>query len=270
MDVEFLDVGGGRLSYEDTHTEGPLVVLMAPMGATRSVYRFVVPTLASAGYRTVSPDLRGHGESSTGWDDYSIAAHGADLLALVRHLDVGPAFVVGNSFSGGVAVWAAVEAPDSVQGIVLMGAFVRKVDVNPVMGALLGLALAGPWGPAAWMAYYPQLYPSRRPDDFDAHVAETKQNMKEPGRFQAFRKIAAAPKDDSEQRLEQVNVPALVIMGTEDPDFPDAEAEASFQAEILGAKKVMIDGAGHHPQADSPEVVAATLVDFMSDQQKPS
>ena len=170
MAVEFLDSAAGKVSYEDTHSEGGLVVLMPPMGALRSVYRFLTPTLASSRYRVVVPDLRGHGDSSTDWDDYSIAAHGQDLLALIHHLDAGPAFVVGNSFSGGVAVWAAVEESASVQGIVLMGAFVRKVKVNPVMGALMSVLLASPWGPSAWMSYYPQMYPSRRPDDFEAHV----------------------------------------------------------------------------------------------------
>ena len=86
----------------------------------------------------VVPDLHGHGDSTTHWHTYSIRGHGLDLLALIRHVDAGPAFVVGNSFSGGVAVWAAVEAPDIVRGIALVGAFVRKVKVNPVRGRLRG------------------------------------------------------------------------------------------------------------------------------------
>ena len=267
MAVEFLESAGGKIAYEDSHSEGLLVVLMPPMGSLRSVYRFLTPTLVSAGYRVLVPDLRGHGDSTTRWGDYSIRAHGRDLLALIRHVQAGPAFVVGNSFTGGVAVWAAVEAPDLVRGIALVGAFVRKVKVNPLMGALVRVMFAGPWGPAAWMSYYPKMYPTRRPDDFDAHVAETKRNMKETGRFSAFKKIAAAPKTDSEHRLPSVRVPALVVMGTADPDFPDAEAEASFQAEILHAKKVMIEGAGHHPQADSPEEFASALIEFMVEHQ---
>jgi pimeloyl-ACP methyl ester carboxylesterase len=265
MAVEHLDFDGGKISYEDSRSEGPLVALMSPMGSLRSVYRFVTPTLVSAGYRVVVPDLRGHGDSSTDWNDYSIAAHGRDLLALIRHVDAGPAFVVGNSFTGGVAVWAAVEAPEIVRGIALVGAFVRKVKINPLMRALMWLLFAGPWGPAAWMSYYPKMYPTRRPDDFDAYVAETKRNMKERGRFPAFKEIAAAPKDDSEQRLARVEVPAMVVMGVADPDFPDAEVEATFQAEVLRAKKVMIEGAGHHPQADSPEEFATTLMEFMKE-----
>jgi pimeloyl-ACP methyl ester carboxylesterase len=264
MAVEYLESEGGKISYEDSHSHGPLVVLITPMGSLRSVYRFLAPALVSEGYRVLVQDLRGHGDSSTGWEDYSISAHGRDLLALIRRVDAGPAFVVGNSYSGGVAVWAAAEAPELVAGIALVGAFVRNVDSNPLKRALLWVLLAGPWGPTVWMSYYPKLYPTRCPDDFAEHLAETRRSMNEAGRFAAFRKIGAAPKDDSEERLGEVAVPALVIMGTADPDFPDPQAEASFQADAVGGTKVMIEGAGHHPQADSPTEVAAALTAFMA------
>ena len=265
MAVEFLESVGGTISYEDSHSEGPLVVLMTPAGSLRSVYRFLTPTLVSAGYRVLVQDLRGQGDSTTKWHTYSIRGNGQDLLALIRHVDAGPAFVVGNSFSGGVAVWAAVEATNIVRGIALVGAYVRKVQGNPLKRALASVKFAWPWGLGPWMNYYPEMYPDRRPDDFDAHVAETKQSMKERGRFSAFRKLTAVPKDDSEERLSRVSVPVLVVMGTADPDFPDAEAEASFQTETLHAKKVMIEGAGHHPQADSPEEFASALIEFMAE-----
>lgn len=269
MVVEYLESEGGKISYQDSHSDGPLVILVTPMGSLRSVYRFLMPALVSEGYRVLVQDLRGHGDSSTDWEDYSIAAHGRDVRALIRHVDAGPAFVVGNSYSGGVAVWVAAEAPGLVTGIALLGAFVRQVEANPLKRALLWMLLSGPWGPAVWMSYYPKLYPNRRPDDFAEHLAETGRSMKEPGRFGAFRKIGAAPKGDSEERLERVAVPALVIMGTSDPDFPDPEAEASFQASALAGTKVMIDGAGHHPQADSPREVASALTAFLGSLPRP-
>ena len=91
-----------------------------------------------------------------------------------------------------------------------------------------------------------------------------KHNLIESGWFGALHKITPAAKDDSERRLKQVEVPTLVIMDTDDPDFPDAEAEAAYQAKIHGAKKVRIDGAGHHPQVDPPGIVTTTLIDFFS------
>jgi pimeloyl-ACP methyl ester carboxylesterase len=86
--TEFLDVEGGRIAYQVTG-EGPLVVLAHGMGDNRNAYRFLAPVLTEAGYRVAATDLRGHGESSTGWSSYTRADTGADLLALIRHPQAG-------------------------------------------------------------------------------------------------------------------------------------------------------------------------------------
>ena len=145
MTTEFLARECGQVSYEDSHSQGPLVVLMAPMGSLRTVYRFLSHKVVEAGYRVVALDLRGHGQSNTGFADYSIAAHGRDALALVKQLDAGPAFLVGNGFSGGVAVWASVEEPEVVKGIVLIASFVREPKENPIIA--LAKKLMGPPAP---------------------------------------------------------------------------------------------------------------------------
>lgn len=62
--------------------------------------------LAAAGYRVAATDVRGHGESSTGWASYTRIDVAGDLLALIRHLG-GPAVIVGHSFAGGSATIAA-------------------------------------------------------------------------------------------------------------------------------------------------------------------
>ena len=83
---------------------------MAPgFGDMKEEYRFLAPKLVAAGYRVVAMDLRGHGESSTGWHDHTCAAMGSDMLALIEHLDAGPAMIIGTSMSAGSAAWAAAE-----------------------------------------------------------------------------------------------------------------------------------------------------------------
>ena len=267
MTTEFLAREGGQVSYEDSHSQGPLVVLMAPEGSLRTVYRFLSPKIVEAGYRVVALDLRGHGQSSTGFADYSIAAHGRDALALVKQLDAGPAFLVGNSFSGGVAVWASVEEPEVVKGIVLIGSFVREPNPILVLTNKLFLlpAFWGFWGAWVWMSDYPKMYPHRKPDDFADHIAATKRMMKERGRTAALRAVLNAAKDDAESRLGSVTAPALVIMGDADPEFSSPMDEATFQAEAINASKVLIAGGGHHPQADTPEEVASALIGFLKE-----
>ena len=114
--TRFLDRPGGRIAYDDIGA-GPLVVMVPGLGDLRAEYRFLAPRVAAAGYRVVTMDLRGHGESSTGWADYSTSAIGGDIVALVAHLDAGPAAVVGTSMGAGAAVVAAATAPAQVSAL---------------------------------------------------------------------------------------------------------------------------------------------------------
>src|SRR6476620_8436673 len=114
----------GRIAYDMVGT-GPLVVCVPGMGELRTVYRRTAPALAAAGYRVVTMDLRGHGDSDATFTAYDDVAAGGDLLALLEQLG-GPAVVIGNSMGAGAAAWAAAERPELVTGLVLVGAFVRN------------------------------------------------------------------------------------------------------------------------------------------------
>ena len=107
-----LDRPEGRIAYTDAGS-GPLVVMVPGLGDLKEEYRFLAPKVLAAGYRVVAMDIRGHGNSSVGWSDYSTAALGSDIVALVRYLDAGPATIIGTSMGAGAAAWAAAEAPSS-------------------------------------------------------------------------------------------------------------------------------------------------------------
>lgn len=259
MTTQFLTTDGGRIAY-DLSGSGPLVICVPSMGDLRQEYRFLAPLLNKAGYRVATMDVRGHGESSVGWADVSVAGVGADILALIKHLG-GAAIVIGTSMAAGGAVWAAAEAPETVRAMVLIGPFVR--GGGDLFGALLGAVFSGPWGPAAWQRYYASLYPSRKPDDFAPYASALRANLAEPGRMKALAGMIRAPKAASESRLPRVSAPALVLMGSRDPDFKKPEAEAAWVAGALRAEHRMIDGAGHYPQAEFPAETAAAILPFL-------
>lgn len=89
-----LSTPNGTLAYDSIGT-GPLILLLPGLGDLRQSYRFLQPHLAEQGYRVVSMDLRGHGESSSHWPEYTTQATAEDLLRLIQHLDAGPALVIG-------------------------------------------------------------------------------------------------------------------------------------------------------------------------------
>ncbi len=263
MSTSFLDVPGGRLAYSDIG-DGPLVIAVPGMGDLRSTYRFLAPKLVAAGYRVISLDVRGHGESSVRWDDYSVGAVAADILALADALDAGPAHLIGNSMAAGAAVIAAARKPEAIRSLTLVGPFVRDMMPPWVMSALFGPLMLEPWGPALWRMLYKKAFPARLPDDFDAELARRDANLAETGRFAALRRMLLASKSESERRIPDVAAPVLVLMGSRDSDFPNPANEARHVAGLLNGRVAMIDGAGHYPQAEMPDAVAAQLVPYLA------
>lgn len=262
MSTQYLEHDGGRIAFDDTGA-GPLVVCVPGMGDLRAEYRFLTPQLVSAGYRVATMDVRGHGEASVGWADVSVAAIGSDILALIRHLDAGPATIAGTSMAAGAAVCVAATAPEAVAGLVLIGPFVRDTMPGWQRSAIFGTMLLRPWGISVWSRYFATLYPTSRPADWEQYTSAQKNNLREKGRLEALRGMMLATKAASEAALSKVNAPTLVIMGTKDPDFKDPAAEAKLVADSLHGGVQMIEGAGHYPHAEMPAATGSALLTFL-------
>jgi pimeloyl-ACP methyl ester carboxylesterase len=261
MNTKYLEHKHGQIAYE-VAGDGQLVICVPSLGDVRGEYRFLVPLLVEAGYRVATMDVRGHGETSTQWDDFSVAGVGEDILALIRELDAGPAIIVGTSMGGGAAIWAAVEAPELVRGLIMIDPFVDG-DGNKFLVALLSIMFARPWGPSIWMKYYSSLYPTRKPADFAEYSSALYENIKQRGRLEAVTEMLRASKRASGERMPNVTQPALVLMGSKDPDFKNPEAEAKRVAEAVRGSYKMIENAGHYPHAEMPEVAAPLILNFM-------
>lgn len=265
--TRYLAVPEGRVAYH-RQGSGPLLVLLPGMGELRSTYRHLTPALVAAGYTVVTADLRGHGDSDMGFSSYGDTDTAADLIALLRELGE-PAVVVGNSMSAGAAVIAAAEQPGLISGLVLVGPFVRNpAHVSKPQKALFAAMMGGPWARVAWLAYLPTLYRGRKPEDFAAYRDEVAAALKRPGYTAAFRHTTRTDHAPAAVALTAIGaaaapVPSLVVMGTEDPDFPDPFAEATWIATTLGGTVIMVDDAGHYPHAQQPEATAAAILDFL-------
>lgn len=261
MHSQSLKLQDGTLVYDDIG-HGPLVICVPSMGDLRAEYRFLAPALIAAGYRVVSLDVRGHGETSPIWPDFSVGAIGSDVLAVIRRLQAGPVVIIGTSMAAGAAVWAAAEGPDCVSGLVLVGPFVRG-EGTWLSNLMFSTLFARPWGPAMWLRYYSTLYPTHRPVDFDQYSRALQVNLKEPGRQEALLKMIRASKSAAEARLPRVTAPTLVLMGSKDRDFKQPEAEARWVADQLHGSYNLIEGAGHYPHAELPEVAASLILSFL-------
>lgn len=262
--TRFLAVGEGRIAYDDTGGSGRLLLAIPGMGDLRSEYRALRPLLLQAGYRVVTMDIRGHGATTAQWNDYSAHAVGRDALALIEHLNAGSAVILGNSFAAGSALWAAHDAPAQVRAVVLLGPVVRDGQPSWFARTAVALGFGGPWRVAFWLAFWNSLFPAQKPSDHAEAKAALAANLREPGRMDALRTMIGLSKADTAAIVARSRVPALVVMGTRDPDFPDPVAEARWLGEALGTEPLIVAGAGHYPHLEMPQRVAPTLLDFLA------
>jgi pimeloyl-ACP methyl ester carboxylesterase len=270
--TETLQIEGGHLAY-DVAGAGPLVVLAHGIGEHRHSYREVAAQLLEAGFRVARMDMRGHGDSSTGWDSYTRTDVAEDLIALIRHLG-GPAIVVGHSFSGGAATIAAAMEPDLVRGVVELGPFTRaqSIDFGALftnaryrkgISLLLGTMIFRSLG--IWKRYLRHAVPGAKPAGFAEHVAAVEADLKRPGRMAALVQCGLAAPTDAGAKLGEIACPAIVLMGTLDPDWADPAAEGAGIVAAMPAglgRLEMIEGAGHYVHLQAPTAVAAAVLEL--------
>ncbi len=127
---------GQRLAYT-VHGEGPrLTVLLHGLLFSQRMHEELAGALAARGHRVVTLDLLGHGESDRPLEKwrYSMPAYGAQVVALLDHLEEPEAVVMGTSLGANAALEAAAQAPGRLRGMV--------IEMPVLDHALIGCALA--------------------------------------------------------------------------------------------------------------------------------
>ncbi len=262
--TQFLKHEDGTLAYDD-QGKGQLVLCLPAGGDTRAEYRFLTPILVKAGYRVVTMDIRGQGETSATWKDYSYEAMARDVEALLTHLNAGQAIIMGTSKSAGVAVMVATNHPELVTKVIMAGPFARTkskigsyLTAQILLSPLWGLPLFADW-------YNGKMYPIK-PADYKEQTARMRAMLQEPGRLKALRAMFSDYGADLDNRLARMKQPTLILMGEKDPDFPNPAKETEEYAKRMRATKptiVVVAGAGHHPQAQVPDQVGKLVLDFI-------
>jgi pimeloyl-ACP methyl ester carboxylesterase len=127
---------GQRLAYGVRGEGARVVVLLHGLLFSQRMHEALADALAERGHRVVTLDLLGHGESDRPLDmwRYSMPAFGREVVALLDHLDVPEAVIMGTSLGANAALEAAAAAPGRVRGLV--------IEMPVLDNALLGCALA--------------------------------------------------------------------------------------------------------------------------------
>lgn len=223
--------GSVELSYLD-EGEGAPIVLVHGFASSKEV-NWVQPgwfvTLKGAGYRVIALDNRGHGQSTKLYDpaEYHTTKMAADVRALLDHLKIEQADVMGYSMGARIAAFLALEHPDRVRAMVLGGLGIRLIDgvglPESIAEALEAPSLADVTDPQGRM--------------FRAFADHTGSD----------RKALAACIRGSRQVLTReqaasIRTPTLVAVGTKDPIAGSPEELAAV---MPNAKALPIPGRDH-------------------------
>lgn len=267
MRGEFVDVGGNRLYYYAAGTRGagaPIVLIHGFPMASRLWHEFV-PEFAP-GHRLIIVDLPGFGRSDPPTGARSgCGAHAAAVHALLNDLGVERAYLVGHGMGGGVVQAFAVQWPTRVAGLALVSS--AGFGVKPRRMARSARAL-GPLARVAPPALLAGLvHGSIRRGFADPERSHLTLDMclrhftSVPGRDALAAHLSAMRECDTSawsRRLRELELPAVVIWGADDPFYPVALGERLHQA-LKGSSFTVIPGASHFVPEDQPEALRRAL-----------
>src|SRR3954469_20558246 len=123
-DSGYADVNGVHMYYETCGDGTPLVLLHGGMLSIDLTFAGLIPALAQS-HRVIGVELQGHGRTADTDREITPAALASDVVALLDHLGLDRADVIGHSMGGAVAMELAVSAPDRVRRVVPISVSVR-------------------------------------------------------------------------------------------------------------------------------------------------
>ncbi|MEO7852837.1 MAG: alpha/beta hydrolase [Rubrivivax sp.] len=138
MNMATATVNGVRLLYE-LNGSGDVLVLVHGSWTSHHSWDLVVPRLAES-FRVLTYDRRGHSDSERPAGQGSVREDVTDLAALIEHLRLGPAWVVGNSFGASITLRLAGARPDLFRGLLcheppLFSLLAQDPAVAPLLAA---------------------------------------------------------------------------------------------------------------------------------------
>ncbi len=268
MNLQYSEINGATFRYEVRGQGQPLVLIHAGI-ANLSMWDDQIGVFAEV-HQVIRYDIRGWGKSTFPPGPYSDYE---DLRALLDHLRVDRASLVGVSFGGGLAIDFALAYPDRVSSLILVGSALNGYESpDDWSGDLLekdreldeayergDKARAAELGVQIWVdgSY-------RQPGDVDPNfraraLALMRHTFEIPdgaGERQPLEPPAVT-------RLHELNLPTLVIIG--ELDVPEMFSIAELlQNEIRGAQTVVLPGTTHLPNMEKPAEFNRLILDFLA------
>ena len=226
----------------DVYGEGPALLLIGGLGFGRWAWFRQIPAF-SRHFRTITFDVRGERELKGGVADLA-----AESVALLEHLRIKKAHVLGTSLGGFVAQELALVRPDLVDRLVLVGTSYGRGGPESMSAWALADIIGLPSLNAkkavrrGLEAATSEAYRAQRPEEFEQIVSWRLADS--PSLSVYYDQLRAGARFDISRDVGRITSPTLVIHGSEDRFVPASNAVALAE-EIPGAKLRVLDDAGH-------------------------
>jgi 3-oxoadipate enol-lactonase len=258
---------GSHTAWYDEHGEGPPLVLIPGLGASRLSWWKQIDPLARS-FRVLAFDNRDAGGSAPADAAYSIADLADDVARFMAAVGASPGFVAGWSMGSFIAQELAIRHPERLARLILVAGSAggpTQTRAAPEIGVLLRRDETEPIE-ARVHRTYPLLagpgYMQQHPEDLERIVwSQAAQPMSHAGFLRQFAAIASWP--GVGPRLPQVTVPTLVIHGDADPLVPYPNGQY-IAGQIPGARLSTYARVGHLPPVEAPERFNEEVAAFCS------
>ena len=250
MNSGYADINGLHLYHETHGDEGtPLVLLHGGVMTIELTYASLLPTLEQH-HRVVTVDFQAHGRTADIDRDLTYANLASDVVALLDHLGVEHAHVIGHSMGGGTALELAVNHPGRVRSVVPISASVRPEGMHP------DLADPSTYATSTRM-------PTQQ--DFADMAAAYAAVAPHPERFDDLPARSMTSVNDwtgwTDEQLAGITAPMLIVVG--DHDFTTAGHAAVMQELIPGSQLAILPGTTHMQAPRRSDLLVPMLAAFL-------
>jgi pimeloyl-ACP methyl ester carboxylesterase len=238
-----VEADGFRIRYLEAGVGRPLVYLHGGGGLV--LYRS--HALLAQRYRVVALEAPGFGRSPANDRTQSIAELANTMAAAARALGIERYTLMGKSFGGKLAAWVAIQHPDALEALVLVG----PAAIRPESGSRPAPA-ATPEARMARLFAHPE---RQTPLESDPAVVAQQRALTS--------RLMGSPRDTTlEAGLAALTLPVLVVFGTKDQVVPPAMGRI-YRELMPTSHFVLLYDAGHEADADRPEAFADLVTDFL-------
>jgi 3-oxoadipate enol-lactonase len=260
--LPYEEIGDAKLYYEVDGTGEPLLLIHGVRGSIRN-WQYVRPLIRQH-FQTILPELRGHGRSSELTEVTKVDRFAKDFLHLLKSLKIKKCYIAGHSLGGFIAQQMALDAPECVKKLILIDAApvvdVEAAQVQIQIGQLVyGLSPEEAIEKLLEFAFYDPEKVKETPGMmdlllFDQHEGQRLANSH--GYAQG-----AAASFNIQDRVSEIKVPTLVIIGAQDETFPIKWGDY-YKEKLSNVKVQIIDKTDHSIQLEQPEALVQAIVDF--------